>query len=130
MSDRGSEYVNTAIDLISTKMKINRRIGSTYHPEFSSRTERCHRCLNDIIAKGIQNKNHSEWKEVFPCALFAMRPCVNDSTQYLPYELIYGRDVILPLDTLLEPRRKYYGKECFPTMLQKLHKAFTCSSKY
>ena len=125
ISDRGSEYVNNAIDLLSTKMKINRRIGSAYHPEFNGRTERCHRFLNDIIAKGLQNKDHSEWEEVLPCALFAMRTCVNDSTKYCPYELIYGRLPQLPLDTLLRPRRRYYGEEYVPTMLQRLHKAFT-----
>ena len=38
--------------------------------------------------------------------------------------LMYGRDPILPLDTLLEPRRRYYGDEYVPTMLQRLQTAF------
>ena len=38
--------------------------------------------------------------------------------------LMYGRDPILPLDTLLEPKRRYYGDEYVPTMLQRLQTAF------
>ena len=38
--------------------------------------------------------------------------------------LLYGRDCVLPLDTVLSPRRKYYGEDYVPTMLQRLHAAF------
>ena len=125
ISDRGSEYVNAAIDLLSTKMKIKRSITTPYHPAGNGKTERCHRFLNDILAKGVQGKLHSEWEDVLPAALFAMRTCVNDSSKYTPYMLMYGRDPTLPLDTLLEPRRRYYGEDYVPTMLQRLHTAFT-----
>ena len=124
ISDRGTEYVNEAIDLLSTKMKIKRNITTPYHPAGNGKTERCHRFLNDILAKGVQDKLHSEWEDVLPGALLAMRTCVNESSKYTPYMLMYGRDPILPLDTLLEPRRRYYGDEYVPTMLQRLQTAF------
>ena len=77
ISDRGTEYVNEAIDLLSTKMKIKRNITTPYHPAGNGKTERCHRFLNDILAKGVQDKLHSEWEDVLPGALLAMRTCVN-----------------------------------------------------
>ena len=49
---------------------------------------------------------------------------VNESSKYTPYMLMYGRDPILPLDTLLKPRRRYYEDEYVPTMLQRLQTAF------
>ena len=124
ISDRGTEYVNEAIDLLSTKMNIKRNITTPYHPAGNGKTERCHRFLNNILAKGVQDKLHSEWEDVLPSALLAMRTCVNESSKYTPYMLMYGRDPILPLDTLLEPRRRYYGDEYVPTMLQRLQTAF------
>ncbi len=124
ISDRGSEYVNAAIDLLATKMKIKRNITTPYHPAGNAKTERCHRFINDIIAKGLQDRMHTEWEDMLPAALFAMRTCVNDSTKYTPYMLLYGRDPVLPLDTLLAPRRRYYGEDYVPTMLQRLHAAF------
>ena len=123
ISDRGTEYVNEAIDLLSTKMNIKRNITTSYHPAGNGKTERCHRFLNDTLAKGV-HKLHSEWEDVLPDALLAMRTCVNESSKYTPYMLIYGRDHILHLDTLLEPRRRYYGDEYVSTMLQRLQTAF------
>ena len=38
--------------------------------------------------------------------------------------LLYGRDCVLPLDTVLTPRRRYYGEDYVPTMFQRLHAAF------
>ena len=56
-------------------------------------------------------------EDVLPGALLAMRTCVNESSKYTPYMLMYGRDPILLLVTLLEHRRRYYGDEYVPTML-------------
>ena len=84
ISDRGAEYVNTIIDELSTKMKIKRHITSPYAPSSNGKTERCHRFLNDIIAKGLQGKPHDEWEEMLPAALFAMRTCVKN-LQSIPH---------------------------------------------
>ena len=124
ISDRGTEYVNSAIDLLSTQLKIKRKVTTPYHPSGNGKTERCHRFLNDILAKGLQDRSHDEWEDIVPGALFAMRTCVNDSTKYTPYMVIYGRDPVMPLDTLLTPRRRYYGEDYVPTALQRLHTAF------
>ena len=62
-------------------MKITRNITTPYHPAGNGKTERCHRFLNDILAKGVQDKLHSEWEDVLPGALLAMRTCVNESSK-------------------------------------------------
>ena len=121
ISDPGTGYVNTAINLLSTKMKIRRSITTPYHTASNGKTERCHRFLNDILAKGVQDRMHSDWKYILPAALFTMRTSVNVSSIYTPYMLIYECDPVLSLDTLLSPKRKYYGEEFVPTMLQRLH---------
>ena len=107
ISDRGTEYVNQAIDMLSSKMKVNRKVTTAYHPSGNGKTERSHRFLNDIIAKSLQGRMHEEWEQVVPAALFAMRTSVNESTKFTPYFLMFGRDPILPLDTLLTPSRRY-----------------------
>lgn len=37
---------------------------------------------------------------------------------------MYNRDVVLPLDTLLKPRRRYMGEDQNKIALQEQHKAF------
>ena len=69
ISDRGMEYTAAIIDELSTIMKIKRNITAPYHPASNGKTERCHRFLNDILAKGLQGKSHDEWEDVLPAAL-------------------------------------------------------------
>ena len=79
---------------------------------------------NDTLAKGVQDTLPSEREDVMPGALSAMRTCVNESSKYTPYMLIYGRDPVLPFDTLLEPRKRYYGDEYVLSMQQRLQTGF------
>ena len=125
VSDRGSEYVNSAIDLLSTEMRIKRQTTTPYHPQANGKTERSHRVLNDIIAKGLQGKSHDDWEDVLPQALFAMRNGISESTGHSSFFLVYGRDPVTPLDSLLKPRMRYYGDDYVPTALQRLHCAFS-----
>lgn len=54
----------------------------------------------------------------------AIRFHVNESTKYSPFFLLYNRDVVLPLDTILKPRRRYMGEDQNQVALQQQHKSF------
>ena len=125
ISDRGTEFCNQILEGLAKTFQIERRLTTPYHPAGNGRTERIHRFLGDIIAKGVQDELHNEWEDMLPSALFAIRTSINTSTRYSPYFLTYGRDPVLPLDTILKPRRTYYGDEYVPTLLQRLHTAFS-----
>ena len=56
--------------------------------------------------------------------LAAIRFHPNESSKFSPYYLLYNRDVVLPLDTLLKPRRRYAGEDQHKIILQEQHKAF------
>ena len=42
----------------------------------------------------------------------------------LRFFLLYNRDVVLPIDNILKPRRKYLGEDHHQIALQEQHKAF------
>ena len=94
VSDRGLEYINEILDLLFTKMRIKWKVTTPYHPNGNGKCERVHRFINDIIAKGLQDRSHTEWDELVQPALFAIRTCVHDSSRYTPFFLTYGRDPI------------------------------------
>ena len=56
--------------------------------------------------------------------LMMYRTSINTSTSFSPYFVVYGRDPILPMDTLLNPKLKYIGDVYVPCMLMRLHKAY------
>ncbi len=126
LSDNGSEFVNGVISLLTNKLKISHIRTTAYRPQTNGKIERFHRFVNECLSKLLmQERCQDSWNRYIPALLMAYRTSVNETTRFTPYFLLYGRDPILPMDTLLEPKLKYMGDEYVPTMLERLHKAYT-----
>ena len=107
LSDLGTEYQNALIDELSSIMRIERRTTTAFHPEGNALVERAHATLNSIIAKGLQEcRDHSQWEKLVPGALFAMRTSIQESRKFTPFFLANSREINMPLDTFLKPKRK------------------------
>lgn len=123
ISDRGTEFNNALVEQLTSQLNIKHNLTSAYHPQSNGKTERFHRFLNASIAKSIET-NQREWDQHLPGVLSSYRVSVHDSTKFSPFFLMYGRDPVLPMDTLLEPKMRYMGEEYVPTMLQRLNEAY------
>jgi hypothetical protein len=64
------------------------------------------------------------WDIYLNQTLAAIRFHPNELSKFSPYYLMYNRDVVLPLDTLLKLRRRYTGEDQHQIILQEQHKAF------
>ena len=82
--------------------------------------ERFHRTLHDVLAERLQD-GQDTWDLHLNQVLAAIRFNVSEATGYTPYYLLYGRDVVLPLDNLLKPRLKYQGEDMHQIALQEQH---------
>ena len=124
ISDRGTEFVSAVVSLLNEKMRISHVKTSPYHPQSNGKTERFHRYMNDALAKYSRNSPF-EWDLYLPAMLMAYRTMTHGSTKKSPFLVMYGRDPILPVDTLLQPKMRYMGDEYVPTQLQRLHEVYT-----
>jgi len=124
LSDNGLEYCNQVIDQLLQELNIAHIHTSSYHPQTQGLTERFHRFMNDTMAKYVSAQQR-DWDQQIPGTLMSYRTAVQDSTRFTPFYLVYGRDPVLPIDTLLQPQFKYYGEDYVPTMLQRLNEAYT-----
>ena len=79
--------------------------------------------MHDIFAKKVVD-NHETWDLHLNQALTAIRFSVSESSKFSPFYLLYNRDVVLPIDYILKPRRKYVRKDYHQIALQEQHKAF------
>ena len=122
ISDNGLEYVNAIIDQISAVLNIKHIRTSVYHPQSNGKCERFHRVQNDMLAK-LVDRSQRNWDSKIPAILSAYRTAKNESTQFSPFYVLYGRDPVLPVDTLISPKYRYQGDEYVPTMLENMHKA-------
>jgi len=81
--------------------KIRRTVASAYHPQANGLVERGHDSIVNSLAKYC-SKKPEEWVKYLPLALWADRVSVRRSTGYSAFELLYGRDCLLPVDFTLE----------------------------
>ena len=96
---------------------------SVYHPQSNAKCERLHRTLHDILAKAVAD-NQQSWDLHLNQSLAAIRFNVSESSKFSPFFLLYNRDVVLLVDNILKPRRKYVGEDYHEIALQEQHKAF------
>ena len=105
------------------RLKINHVLTSVYYPQSNAKVERFHRTLHDVLAKKVADKQET-WDLHLSQALAAIRFNVSESSKFSPFYFLYNRDVVLPIDNILKPRRKYVGEYYHQIALQEQHKAF------
>ena len=123
VTDNGTENVNNVVKQTLQTLNIDHVLTSVYHPQSNAKVERFHRTLHDVLAKRLADDQQT-WDLHLNQALAAIRFNVSESSRYSPFYLMYNRDVVLPVDNLLKPRRKYHGEESHKITLQEQHKAF------
>ena len=124
ISDNGTEFCNAVIDQITTFSNIKHIRTSVYHPQSNGKCERYNRVQNDMLAK-LVSKSQRDWDTKLPSILSAYRTAKNETTKYSPFFLLYGRDPVLPLDSILSPKYRYQGEDYVPTMLENMHSAYS-----
>ena len=80
-----------------------------YHPSSNGRIEGFHAFLKACISKHIAPK--LEWDALVPLACAAYNFIPNEHSKESPFFLMFGRDPVLPLNTLLEPKIRYLGND-------------------
>ena len=110
VTDNGTENVNQVMRETLEAMNIHHVLTSVYHPQSNAKVERFHRTLHDVLAKKLTD-NQQHWDLYLNQALAAIRFNISVSSKFSPFFLLYNRDVVLPVDNLMKPRRKYQGEE-------------------
>ena len=124
ITDNGTENENQVMKEVFAKLNIHHVTTSFYHPQSNAKVERFHRTLHDVLSKLLKDDS-TVWDLYLNQALAAIRFNHNDSSKFSPFFLVYNRDVVLPIDNILKPRRKYVGEEQHKIALQQQHKLFT-----
>jgi len=87
-------------------LKINKVKSSAFHPQSNGSIERYHRVLAEYLRHYIQ-KDLNNWDELLPYALFVYNSTEHTSTHYQPYELLYGRELNIPVKLKCDPEPRY-----------------------
>ena len=103
-SDRGSSFTSELFREVMNKLNIVKTVTPAYCPS-SDRVERAHRTLGDIIRADRQFEARA-WPAKLVLATMAYNTCVNRMIGVSPYEAMFGRPAILPVDLVFPFDRK------------------------
>ncbi|XP_070041622.1 uncharacterized protein [Nicotiana tomentosiformis] len=76
--------------------KIKRRNSTTYMPQMNGAVEAANKNIKKILRKMVDN--YKQWHEMLPFALLGYRTTVCTSTGEIPYLLVYGAEVVIPVE--------------------------------
>ena len=110
LSDNGTEFKNKIFEQIAKELGVVYKLYTPpYHPASNGRIEGFHAFLKACISKHISPQ--LEWDDLLPLACAAYNFIPNEHSKESPFFLMFGRDPVLPLNTLLEPKVRYMGND-------------------
>ena len=101
LSDRGSQFKSDLMSEVNRLLSIKALFTSPYHAACNGAVERLNGVLKSMLKK-LCVDHPSDWDRYIPSVLFAYREIPNDTLNYSPFELLYGRSVRGPLSILYE----------------------------
>ena len=110
LSDNGTEFKNKIFEQVAKELGVVYKLYTPpYHPASNGRIEGFHAFLKACISKHIAPQ--IEWDDLVPLACAAYNFIPNEHLKESPFFLMFGRDPVLPLNTLLEPKIRYMGND-------------------
>ena len=97
LSDQGSQFMSDLMKEVSRLLSIEHFTSSPYHPQCNGLVERFNGTLKQMLKK-LSSSRPRDWDAV----LFAYREVPQESLQFSPFELLYGRTVRGPMAILRE----------------------------
>eukprot|EP00731_Ephydatia_muelleri_P021349 Em0013g1076a len=101
LSDNGSEFCNKLNDKLAEILGVKRRLTTPYHPQANGLDERYNQTLQNMLAKFVSTKQ-TVWSSYLDTCTFAYNTSRHESSTYTPFQLMFGRQAILPVDIDLQ----------------------------
>ena len=100
LSDQGKNFQSTVLKQVLLALDIHQLRTTPYHPECDGLSERFIRTLKAMLRCHIDT-NQNDWDLKLSALCFAYNTAVHKTTKYSPYEIVFGRKPIIPLDFVL-----------------------------
>ena len=96
ITDNAKNLNNKMMDELCEQFKINHINSTSYHLKMNEAVE----AANKNIKRIIENMTtiYKDWHEILPFALHGYRTSARTSTGATPFSLVFGMEVVLPLE--------------------------------
>jgi hypothetical protein len=93
LNDNGGEFMNQIMECLLNKIGTEQRVTSSYHPNTNGQTERFNYTLINSLRKHCES-HLSDWYKWLPFILMSYRTRVHSITDYTPFYLMFGREML------------------------------------
>eukprot|EP00253_Pinus_taeda_P029356 PITA_29356 len=97
VTDGGPPFNSHGFKDTLQKYHIKHRMTTPYHPQSNGQVESTNKVIETILTKTIK-ENRRDWFQKLPEALWAYRTTWRNTTGFSPYELVFGKNVVFPLE--------------------------------
>ena len=123
LSNNGTEFKNQLFEKIAKELGVKQEIYTApYRPSSNGRIEGIHNFLKACISKHVSPQ--LDWTSVILLACAAYNFLPNGCSKESPFFLMFGRDAVLPLNSLLSPQMRYLGNDLNLLSLEALKNMF------
>jgi hypothetical protein len=97
VTNHGSHFQNQMMTELTSKLGLRQEHLSPYYPQAHGQVEVVKKTLKTILQRTI-NSAKSNWHLMLYSTLWAYRTSVKIATSFSPFQLIYGLEVVLPIE--------------------------------
>ena len=110
-SDQGREFTAALFTKMCSILRIDKTFTSAYRPQSDGMVERHNRSLQ-MMLRAYVNENRNDWDDSLPALVAAYRATPHDSTGISPYKMLYGREMVMPVDLQFDVGNRLRTPEC------------------
>lgn len=99
-SDQGRSFESNLFQQLCRLLDISKTRTTPYHPQSDGMIERFNRTLLSMLVFYV-DENQQNWDSLLPFVMMAYRSSVNATTGFTPHKVLFGREMVLPIDVML-----------------------------
>lgn len=99
-TDQGRNFESRLFKEVCQLLNIYKTRTSPYHPQSDGMVERFNRTLASMLSLFVDD-NQANWDILLPYVMMAYRSSVHSSTGFTPYKVVFGKEIVLPVDVML-----------------------------
>ena len=100
-SDQGRQFESAVFQEMCKMLEISKTRTTPLHARSDGMIERMNRTMQNMLSKYIQ-ENQKDWDLYLDFIVMAYNTCEHESTGCSPYRILYGENIVLPIDILTD----------------------------